>query len=416
MIVSETQRLDEYLRDNAFPEPSLNIDAPDDFPRLPLHLQNSRLDLLKAIRELEVIVRGPKETLRWSAWNCIDTLSLQIVNSYGIAKLVPMDSPISLAELKAKTSLDSVILGRVLRHAMTNRIFHEPSPGVIAHTLASRILAQDDNLQDWIGFKTEDVFPAAAMVLQSLREYPEATSPTTTGFNFAFDTVNKETMFETFLKDPARAKRMGGAMASLTGGEGYEITYFADNYDLSAIDNIQGTLVDVGGSHGFVCIELAKKWKKMKFVVQDLSSTIESAPQPICEDEAMAARIRLQSHDFFQEQPIKDADVYFFRWIIHNYSTPYAVAILRNLVPALKPGARIVINDNCLRSQSEENFWDEKVIRSMDITMLALLNAQEREEHEFRALFLEADSRFAFQGVTRIPNCKMSIIEAIWTP
>lgn len=191
---------------------------------------------------------------------------------------------------------------------MTNHIFHEPEPGLIEHTAASRELAQDAALQDWVGFNAEDVFPSAARVLESLKAYPEATSLTTTGFNFAFDTVEKEPMFVTFGKDAARAKRMGGAMASLTEGEGYEVDHFTDNYDMSEIDENRGIFVDIGGSHGFVCVDLAKKWKKMTFVVQDLPKTVDSAPNPICDDESVAARIQLQVHDFFTEQPVKGAD------------------------------------------------------------------------------------------------------------
>lgn len=89
--------------------------------------------------------------------------------------------------------------------------------------------------------------------------------------------------------------------------------------------------------------------------------------------------------------------VYYFRWIMHNYSTPYAVKILKNLVPALKPGARIVINDHCLREPGQENPWDEKIMRRMDMVMLALLNAQERTEAEFRELFRMADEGFVFK-------------------
>ena len=89
--------------------------------------------------------------------------------------------------------------------------------------------------------------------------------------------------------------------------------------------------------------------------------------------------------------------MYYFRWIIHNYSTPYAVKILKSLIPALKPGARIVINDICLREPGSKNPWDEKLIRSMDMVMLTLLNAQERTESEFRDLFKAADERFVFK-------------------
>jgi hypothetical protein len=221
---------------------------------------------------------------------------------------VPLYKPIALAELQTKTTLDPVNLARILRHNMTNHVFCEPSPGFIAHTASSRLLAQDGPLQDWVGFNSEDIFPAATSVLSAIKTYPEATSLTRTGFNVAFDTVDKEPMFATFGKDPARAKRMGGAMASLTGGEGYEVQHFVDSYDLSEIDEKAGVLVDIGGSHGFVCTDLAKKWKKMKFVVQDLPKTVDSAPKPISDDESVAERVELQAHDFFQEQPVKGAD------------------------------------------------------------------------------------------------------------
>lgn len=82
---------------------------------------------------------------------------------------------------------------------------------------------------------------------------------------------------------------------------------------------------------------------------------------------------------------------------MHNYSTPYAIRILKNLVPALKPGARVVINDYCLSTPGKENPWDERVVRRMDVVMLAVLNAQERTEREFRELFRAAGEGFVFK-------------------
>lgn len=225
-----------------------------------------------------------------------------------LAKLIPVNGTITFAELQSKTTLDATNLARIMRHAMTNHIFCEPFPRVIAHTALSRCLADDAALQDWIGFNSEDIFPAAANVLKSLQAFPEATSLTTTGFNFAFDTVEKEPMFVTFGKSPKYAKRMGGAMASLTGGEGYEVSYFVDSYNLEEVDQKRGTFVDIGGSHGFVCVDLAKKWKNMNFIVQDLPKTVESAPKPVSEDESVASRVTFQAHDFFKEQPVKGAD------------------------------------------------------------------------------------------------------------
>lgn len=419
-ITKETEKLESYLKANDLPPLSFDVDVPADFPKLPEDVARSRREIIYATRELSQLAHGPREALRWGVWEFLDVLALQIVNHFGIAKLFPIHETITLEELQAKTSLDPVNLARAIRMVMTKGVFREPTPGVIAHTAASRVLAEDSDMGAWIGFNSEDIFPASAHVLDSVKTYPEATGLLRSGFCFAFDTVDKEPMFVTFGKNADRARRMGKAMVSLTGGEGYEISYLTNvaggGYDFGEIDAAGGTFVDIGGSIGFVSVELAKQYKNMKFVVQDTPKTITSAPSPVCEDNQVAERISLQAHDFFTEQVVKDADVYFFRWIIHNYSTPYAVKILKNLIPALKPGARVIINDHCLREAGQEDPWDEIVMRRMDMVMWTLLNAQERTEAEFRELFKSASDGFVFKGVTRPKNCRMSIIEAVWQP
>ncbi len=321
-----------------------------------------------------------------------------------LAKLVPIEGSITLAELQGKTTLDAINLNRLIRHAITNHIFREPTPGMIAHNAASRLLAEDAPLQAWVGFNTEEMYPASAHVIDALRRYPEATSPTRTGFNFAFGTVDEEPMFATLGRDAGRARRMGQAMGSLTAGEGYEMSHLVDGYDLSDVDAAGGRFVDVGGSHGFVCVALARRWRNVEFVVQDLPGTVASAPDPVCADDAqVAARVALAAHDFFTEQPVRGAAVYFLRWVLHNHSAPYAVRILRNLVPALRPGSRVVINEICLREPGAEGPWDERLVRGMDMAMMTLLNAQERDERQFQELFKLAAEGFVFKVSVAIP-------------
>jgi len=223
--------------------------------------------------------------------------------------------------------------------AMANHIFEEPAPGVIAHTAASKVLAEDDELQAWIGFNTDEIFPAAAHTLQALQAHPEATSAVRTGFQFAYGTVDKEPIFTTVGRDPARARRVGRAMASLTGGEGYEVAYLVDDDGdsgggrLADVDARAGTLVDLGGSHGFVCVALAQRYRRMRFVVQDLPRMIESAPRPVCGEPQVAERIELAVHDFFTEQPVRGAD--------GEFSSPKSVPLAeraRERLSAQPPG------------------------------------------------------------------------------
>jgi hypothetical protein len=233
---------------------------------------------------------------------------------------------------------------------MTNRIFKEASKDVIAHTATSRVLAENSMMNDWVGFCTDDIWPvnlpllpspcpspfsksqtkqhleAASRTIAALELNSSASEPTQARFCVANNTTDIEPMFATFGKDPARAKRMGGAMVSLSGGEGYEVSYLIQNYPWSAIDDISGTVVDVGGSHGFVCVDLAKRFQKMNFVVQDLPKTIASTPK--LEGE-IGERVRFMVHDFYTPQPVKGADVYLFRWILHDQADKYAIKMLR---------------------------------------------------------------------------------------
>lgn len=46
--------------------------------------------------------------------------------------------------------------------------------------------------------------------------------------------------------------------------------------------------------------------------------------------------------------------------------------------------------------------------------MLEIGNARERGLEEWQALFKEADSRFAFQGVIQPPGSRLAILELKW--
>ena len=61
--------------------------------------------------------------------------------------------------------MNEVDLRRMVRHAMTNHIFQERE-GRVAHTAASRVLAENDRINDIIGVMCEEMFPGAARVLR----------------------------------------------------------------------------------------------------------------------------------------------------------------------------------------------------------------------------------------------------------
>lgn len=71
---------------------------------------------------------------------------------------MPLTGDISYAELAEATGFDQVLLRRMIRVAMMNRIFIETKEGRVRHSAASRILHQEQGSMDACGFFLEEMF------------------------------------------------------------------------------------------------------------------------------------------------------------------------------------------------------------------------------------------------------------------
>lgn len=116
----------------------------------------------------------------------------------------------------------------------------------------------------------------------------------------------------------------------------------AANYPWSSAKKV----VDIGGGHGLVSTFLARHSPTTSFMVQDLPSVVAGGPDAVPEE--LRDRVTFMAHDMFDPQPVKDADVYFFRSVFHDWPDKSCVQILKALVPAMRPGVKVVINDACM--------------------------------------------------------------------
>ncbi|KAF2184667.1 S-adenosyl-L-methionine-dependent methyltransferase, partial [Zopfia rhizophila CBS 207.26] len=103
-----------------------------------------------------------------------------------------------------------------------------------------------------------------------------------------------------------------------------------------------GTVVYAGGSHGVIGKLLAEKYPPILVVVQDRPEVIAGAPK----DGGM--NLEFMIHDFIGEQPVKHTDIFFLLVILHDWSDKYGHQVLRNLIPALRKGATVVVMDHVL--------------------------------------------------------------------
>jgi hypothetical protein len=68
-IARETEKVDAYFRENSIPTPTFEVDGPSDYPALPDEIQKARITVIKAAADLKDLMVGPKESLRWMAWD-----------------------------------------------------------------------------------------------------------------------------------------------------------------------------------------------------------------------------------------------------------------------------------------------------------------------------------------------------------
>jgi ubiquinone/menaquinone biosynthesis C-methylase UbiE len=164
-------------------------------------------------------------------------------------------------------------------------------------------------------------------------------------------------MFEFLAQHPDRAKRFAGAMSSTSPAS---LEALASYFDWASLPH-GSTVVDVGGAQGHVSFHLAKRFPHLRFVVQDMAEVVEGAEAKIPED--LKGRVSYTGHNMFTDQPVKDANVYLLRYVLHDWPDKYCVKILQHLIPALKKGAKVVIQDHLLPEPGTLSLLKEMQLR-----------------------------------------------------
>ena len=337
--------------------------------------------------------------------------SSRYIFRYDIAKAVPIDSDISYADLAANTKTDESQLKRMLRYAMTNHIFHEPRPGFVAHTAPSRLLL-DADMHGWNAFLVEDCFSMAASQIDALEKWGHGSQePTETALNVAFNTDMM--MFPFFNSQPDRNARFSKVLQSSMKVESLNTSHVSTGFDWNSLGE-EATVVDVGGNMGHCSVVIAQTAPNVKCIVQDLPGVLALAqdPQHSVIPAHLKDRISFQDYNFFDPQPVQ-ADVYFLRMIIHDWSDKYATIIIKQIATAMKPGSRLIIMDQIMQPVGVLPAPVEKLMRAMDLAMGMMFNAKEREMHEWTAIIEAADPRLKVKNVVTPRGSTLSMIEVI---
>ncbi|KAI0155216.1 S-adenosyl-L-methionine-dependent methyltransferase [Xylariaceae sp. FL1272] len=360
-----------------------------------------------------------------------DAACLNILNHFNFWTAVPLDGSASFEEIAKSVSLPKDVVERVLQHGFTLRLFDqvESDPSQVKHTARSAALAKQSGLRALVS-SVLDITGAPMMTLHAaLEKYSRGKSALTQEMS--------ETAFALFHSSgPLGAKYVNSWDYLENDGEGDRrgwrqkefiefMHYLNDIFQLKGVilnahdweTAGSSTVVDVGGSAGVDAFMLAKKFPDLKIIVQDLPMVepVFNADIP----EELKGRVSFLAHDMYKPQPT-EADIYMMKLVLHDYPESECIKLLRALIPALKPGSRVIIIEY-IGKVDEGDAKKEPMPRSIqqmgtatDLRMMALFNAKERPAEAYKGIFKAADARFEVVGQKGEAISFFTAIEAIW--
>ncbi|CAG8982199.1 hypothetical protein HYALB_00003635 [Hymenoscyphus albidus] len=357
-----------------------------------------RKEVIGTLRNLQYAVETPNDTLNRFAGLNLQIAGARIGVDLGIfSALHESKQPLSVEALARKNGaapelLDSPRLtseGRNLRYLASVGQIKETSKDHFSSSSITATLA-DDNYQGGIHHFFDTVGPSIQELPDFLAatNYQNITESTKTPFNRAFDT--ELPAFVWFPSQPERFAHFQKVMTVQRAGAPIFISTFQFKKELG---NFQGkpVFVDVGGGFGNQAMAVLEAFPELsgKLILQDLPQTLEHVPA--------IDGIQVMAHNFFEPQVVKvmiylkelrcrtniisGAKFYYLRNILHDWPDEKSVVILKNIISAMEPDSRILIDDKVL--PNEKVHWQAT---QEDLTMMATLGSKERTVEQLRVL------------------------------
>lgn len=294
------------------------------------------------------------------------------------ATLAENAKPVGLQHFLDATSASPTLLAHLLRSMAAFGFIVETDKDTFTANRIAKVLAHPDVVGAFP--HVTHLHALTAQVLpQYLREhkYQAMTDAKDLPFHLALGTDLPP--FEWMKQHPEQMKALGHAMRIErihSWVESYPIGKTIGSFEADADSAL---LVDIGGGFGQQAVAFKSRVPSTpgRIIVQDIASTLANAPS--------IEGIEFQEHDFFTPQPIKSAKFYYLRHILHDWRNKDSIRILQNLVPALSPESRIVIDEVVLPDINVP--WQ---CAFMDLTMSSSLGGCERSQDEWDSLLSRA--------------------------
>ncbi len=187
-----------------------------------------------------------------------------------------------------------------------------------------------------------------------------------------YDCVYGMSAFDYADQHPEAAEVLNDGMTSVSQVEAFQV---AAAYDFSGI----GTLVDVGGGHGFLLATILEANPGMRGVLFDMAHAADGARE-LLGGRGLLERCAVASGSFLDGVPRGDACI--LKHIVHDWDDERSTTILRNCRDAMPRDGRVLVVDAVVPPLRPH------FAKLLDLEMLVLTpRGRERTEDEFRRLF-----------------------------
>ncbi|KAM0793774.1 hypothetical protein ACM66B_001192 [Microbotryomycetes sp. NB124-2] len=316
---------------------------------------------------------------------------------------------------RSGTAINADKLARVLRLLAGHHFFSETAPDTFANNLCStgldtgkavadlqdvtNMYAGSNGFAALISHTTDEISKSSSYLADYLLDPVTAHASRVDQTPFQTAHRTSKVCWEWIAQDTWRVNRFASAMCAVNSlGGGVKGVTFDDGFDFRGLKD-GATLVDVGSGVGAASLVLHAVAPRINLVLQDrpevISGETTKAFEVAAPDALKSGQIKLQAHDFFTPQPVKQAEVYFLRAIIHDWPDDEAKTILKHLADSAAPHTQLVVIEHVVTSLAP-NATDPPTVLSvrapptpyhLDMQMLCALNAQERTTEQFERLF-----------------------------
>ncbi|RDL38845.1 O-methyltransferase [Venustampulla echinocandica] len=308
----------------------------------------------------------------------------------GAFEKMPKDRSITANELGSLINLDPSIIVRLMRILTGTGVVALAGEDTYAHTPKSMTYLQGAAFDFWNlcinmsysyyhwpeYFKTK-----TSEDLIDLRKTPYSSAYGMEGLTF----------YEVLAASPERLEMFNKAMmqqeASLPVLGMFPFSSFKAEVEA---EPQRAFVVDIGGGRGQSLLGIRKETSNAfgtgsKMILQDKPHVLDTISQDLIPG------IEKMAYDFYTEQPVKNAHIYYLRRILHNYQDGVCQTILKNIAEAMGATSRLLIAELVVPATAKVGedvsaYW-------MDMVMISI-GGKERSGKEFRELLDSAGLEF----------------------